>query len=157
MTNKQMTPAQAREKFKAFEAALGPDAWVSVSLNWSLFEPDEEPLKVSVYPSGVKDFAFAVMAPSFDQLFERLSEKWEQHKVKHDAEMIRKIALEIIKITADRGECTPAALRQASFSKRDIERYGKAACADADEIAGKGPFTIVPEKAGANAPPEGVS
>lgn len=60
----------------------------------------------------------------------------------HDATAIRAMALKIIELTADHGECTDAALRQ-HFDAGDVARLGDRAAADANEIAAGGPFAIV--------------
>lgn len=144
-----MTPTEARAAFLAFEREVGPNADVMMSFN--RHSDSTRALHVSVYPSGIAkdDLSFRVDADDWDELLAAVRAKWDEHKDRHRSQTIRKMALEIIRITADLGECTDAALRDR-FNAGEIRAYGKDACADANTIAGKGPFTIKAMK-GANA------
>lgn len=137
------TAADAREAFKAFANGIGPEADIHVSLVLSRFSSEKNnALSLSVYPRGfTKDAAFWVDAPDWSSLLTAAKEKWAEHIDEHAARTIRAMALAIIRITAELGECTDAALR-SEFSDAEVRRHGEQACADADDIAGRGPFSI---------------
>ena len=136
---KPMTPAQINAYRRAFEKFIGPHATVFISFN---DEWRKEALHI-VYPDGMThNLAFTVYADTFEELLARARSTWDEFKDEHEGRTIRRMALEIIKITAAQGECSDAALR-IEFSAEDVAKYGKQACADANDIAGRGPFEIV--------------
>lgn len=146
-----MTPQEANKEFKAISKEIGPKSWVSVSLSFDR-GISAGALYCSVYPQGVTgSCAFTVFAESFADLVVATRAKWEEHGVKYRQQRTRKMALAIIRITAEIGHCTDAALRQ-EFAGDEVTRYGADACTEADTMAGKGPFAIV-SLGGANGAP----
>lgn len=142
MPSPDMTPAEAKAGFSAFAQEIGGEATVFVHLPTSLWGT-QLALKASVYPRGMsKPSAFTLESDSFAELLEATRAKWATYSELDATRRIREMALAIIRITADLGACTDAALRQDRFSAEEVTRYGERACADANEIAGKGPFSI---------------
>lgn len=97
---------------------------------------------LSLYPAGItreghvsgsgKDWAVAS-----DQIIKN----WHAQRSNHRTVTIRKMALEIIQITADQGECTDRALR-LTFAQTEIDELGAEAAEMANEMASNGPFSI---------------
>ena len=138
----EMTPKQFRSKAIALAKKVGPRAEVFVSLTTGY---REDALSATVYSDGIGGHIgaiFSVTADDFDELSHQLTMKWFDYEDTHRARMVREIALAIIRITADQGSCSDAALR-VDFDLDDIAKYGEAACADANEIADRGPFAII--------------
>jgi hypothetical protein len=75
--------------------------------------------------------------------------KWEEYRERFAQTVTRKMALAIIRLTDEFGECTDAALRD-EFDAGQVAAYSAEACALANTMAAKGPFTII-AVAGANA------
>lgn len=149
-----MTPTEALTVFRALSEKIGRNAWVSVSLAHEHSIADGA-LSCSVYPRGVThDHAFTVFADDLAELHEKALAKWAEYGADFRKQQTRKIALAIIRITAEQGHCTDAALRQ-EFPAAEVSEYGEAACADANAIAGKGPFEII-TLGGANGAPSHV-
>ncbi|NIA72307.1 hypothetical protein HBA54_27325 [Pelagibius litoralis] len=143
-----MTPKEIQAALRKFRDEIGPDAYVSVDVEAS---SANHPISGCLYPDGVaKGGSLRIRADDWQEALDLLSERWEEASGRHREERIRKMALEIIRITAEQGTCTDATLRTAGFSSDEIERYSEDACRDANEIASNGPFEIVPI-AGANA------
>jgi hypothetical protein len=145
----EMTGLEYRKAVAEFASTVGPKAECYTSLN------EHGPLfHVSLYSSGITQRVggyFRVNGDTWSELFKALTDKWAEYEAQHRAETIRKMALAIIRITAELGECTDAALRNCGeFDPGQVNAYGEKACADANEIAGKGPFSIV-VMGGANA------
>jgi hypothetical protein len=144
---KVMTPKEAKIAFKALAKEIGIKADVLLSFGYG-----KPALSVSIYPSGIASANhnryFQVDAEDFQELFDASVAKWAEYRDRHRSQIIREMALAIIRTTASLGECTDAALRN-EFHAGDIAQYGKDACEDANTIAGKGPFTIK-TKGGAN-------
>ena len=132
-----MTPTEIQTRLKALAAHVGPkaDANVYISLNgWTL----------SVHPTGdyLHDKSrFHVEGADWEQMFAAAYEAWDEVSGIYKAKRIRDMALSIIRITAETGSCSDAALR-LDFPREDIARWGAEAVADADQIAGNGPFSI---------------
>lgn len=141
------TLREIRDDFRDFAKSVSPNAYLSVRLS-------EDPACVvrgSFYPDGVLGTTnFTFKGDDWADLKAQLVAKWETHKDTHAANLVRSLALQIISITADQGECTDAALRGAKFSAEDVSFYGERACAEAERIASTGPFTIT-RLSGANA------
>lgn len=136
------TAGEARDAFKAFAAEISAEASLHVSLNTSRWEVGPDALSATAYPRGVgKDSVFTVTADDWSALLTATKEKWAEYTDEHAARTIRAMALAIIRITAELGECTDAALR-SEFSEAEVRRHGERACADANDIAGRGPFSI---------------
>lgn len=144
----EMTPREFSKACDGLIRMIGPRAEI-----WtSILRGSKGSLQSSVYtnwPHG--DPAFRIEADSFADLFPQIEAKWVAYKETHRAKTIRRLALEIIRITAELGECTDAALRGVyGFSDADVTELGSQACEDANVIAGNGPFKIV-ANGGANA------
>ena len=143
-----MTPVEASEKLRAFLKAIGPNADAGLSVTGKRYSTAA--LSFTLWPDGVcKETAFSVEADTFDELFALAEAAWAKRQADYRAKIIRSMALEIIRLTADHGECTDAALR-ATFSVEEVARFGKEAVKDANAIASNGPFAIAIMK-GANA------
>jgi hypothetical protein len=144
----EMTARQFAVAIKAFEKTIGPRASISVFLLHN-----GEPLCCAVHATGnySKGAEFSVKAETFAELLDAVKVKWSEYEEAHRTRTIRKMALAIIRITAELGECTDAALRNCGeLDPGQINAYGEQACTDANDIAGKGPFSIV-VMGGANA------
>ena len=139
----QMTPLQYRESLYDLMKIIGPKAECYTSLN------ENGPLfHVALYANGITsrntDGYLRVEADTFSDLLTKVKAAWSDYETRHRSTMIRKMALAIIRITADLGQCTDAALRNCGeFDLMEVKRYGELACVEANELAGKGPFHIV--------------
>ena len=148
----EMTIAEFREQIAAFEKSVGPWAQVYVTL-CSNKDPYGKVWGGSLYVNGVvKGQAFLVHADSLSDLYRMICAEWDKQASNHRTVKIRKMALSIIAVTADTGSCSDAALRaHGDFTQSEIDQYGADACAQANDIAGRGPFEIRWTR-GANAP-----
>lgn len=135
-----LTLTEACAAFKAFSKSISAKAQCSVSLSTNY---GVKAIHALVKPGGYEDdTTFFLHADTFRDLLEQCEAKWVEHSDLFAANTIRRMALAIITITADQGECSDAALR-AEFDASEITRYGERACAQATEMASNGPFSIV--------------
>jgi hypothetical protein len=143
----EMTGHEYRAAIKALAASIGPKADI-----WMAMNDDGKLFRSSVYSRGMMgNMDFQVYGDTFAELYAALTTKWAEYEAQHRAGTIRKMALAIIRITAELGHCTDAALRNCGeFDPGQVKAHGEQACTDANEIAGKGPFSIV-VMGGANA------
>jgi hypothetical protein len=150
-----MTPKQAKAEFLAFRREVGPRAELYATVE---MDGGHNALYCSIYPSGMgaHDLMFRVKADDWPELIAEARAKWAEHKDRHRAQSINKMALEIIRITHAFGSCTEAQLRGTKFTAEDIAAYGAEACSEANKMAANGPFSIAPA-AGANAIGENVA
>lgn len=150
-----MNPTEARAAFDALRDSISGVAEVHVNLQNYRFRTDGPALSCSIYPDGMsRGRCFSVEADDFAALAQAAQAKWDEHCDVHRQRTIRKMALEIIQITAEFGECTDAALRGTTFTADEVARYGADACADATAIAANGPFSIVTHGGANGAPAE---
>lgn len=137
-----MKPSHIVSLGRAFEKIVSPNAQLYIHITTS----HDAPISAMCYVDGIgrsDDRRFGVEADDWETLFELLNKRWREYSSTYEAEIVRKIALEIIRITADRGECTEAALRACrNISQEEIERFLDRAVADANAIASNGPFSV---------------
>lgn len=144
-----MTPQEYRDAINGLTPKIGLKAEIYTSFN-----NEGKFFHAAIYPQGIvgssrgEDGYLRVEGDTFADLFENLTAGWTEYEKRHRTQIIRKMALAIIQVTADLGECTDAALRQ-QFDVGQIAAYGDDACREANEIAGKGPFKIK-KRRGAN-------
>lgn len=127
---------------------IGPKAEVSLRLNGYS-------LTGSIYTKGIcgdRDDveAFQIYTSDFDTFEETLAyleKEYASEAEKRAGRIIEKMALEIIRITAEFGSCTDASLR-SEFGPA-VAKYADLAVSKANEMAANGPFSIV-AVAGAN-------
>lgn len=143
-----LTHGEARTAFLALAREISPRCEIHPGLN--SYGHTGGDLYTSIYPRGITTSSehFYVVTDSYREAIEKVREKWAERSDTHAAHTIREMALAIISITADQGECTDAALR-AKFDAADVAHYGERACEQATEMAGLGPFSIV-KLSGAN-------
>ena len=137
-----MTPLEIRDALRDIKLEAGITAWTDITIN-----PDrggEECVSAVLYPFGLTrsdDSYVRVDAATFEGAIQRLRETWSARKEQHRTEIIKKMALAIIRNTAEYGECTDAALRN-EFEINFVEQYAEAAAEKANEIAANGPFKV---------------
>lgn len=162
-TEQDISPREFRSALHEFQKELGSRASVLVSVNDHAFDGYDQSrtnhyqtnFRGAVYLDGMSNgLTFMEGRDTLRDLLATLQEKWVTYKHQHELVTIRKMALAIIRITSELGECTDAALR-SEFSTELVQRFGAQACAHADDMAGRGPFTII-TMGGANAPAETV-
>lgn len=143
-TVQDLTAREARPLFRAIAERIGPDSSVYASLEVSRYR-DEGSLCASVYPKGIGNggLAFSCYAETWRELVDAVNAKWAEFSDEHTRRLIQDMALEIIRITAEMGQCTDAALRAGKFSPGDVARYSAQAAEKANEMAAGGPFSVV--------------
>jgi hypothetical protein len=145
------TPAELKATFAALAKEIGPRCELSVNVAPA---HSEKPLWGYCLPRGYGKFgaptdAFSVFADTWSDLTAGIRTEWAKRSDNAREQTVKDMALAIIRITADLGQCADAALR-AEFDATDVERYGADAVARANDMAELGPFEIVPTS-GANA------
>ncbi|MEY9806938.1 hypothetical protein [Bradyrhizobium elkanii] len=150
---KDLSPQEYREHVKAFLPTVGLKAEIFTSIETLAWK--KKPYSASLYAHGITNSHRGYLHVEGDTLAEvwsALQEKWAEHRDQHRIEVTRKMALAIIRLTTELGECTDAALR-SEFDPAEIKSYGDDACAEANAMAGRGPFSIA-MKGGANGAPD---
>lgn len=139
---RDLTTAEALAELKSFVHSIGEAATLSIALY--PFNPDSHPVHWVLLPDGYGEGAWR-MTGDTETLGSALAEaraRYANEQADREREIIRRLAMTIISITYEHGECTDAALRIAGSSKALIEKFGAAACLVANAIAGSGPFSI---------------
>ncbi len=152
-----MTALTAHDALKAFNklaTKVGPKAEFSIYLNnrhYVSLPKDEGALKAALSSTGSYSSGslFCCDADTWEDLLKIAETKWEEHCDEHRRRTILDMAVAIIRITDEHGRCSDQMLR-VEFAPGDVKRFGSDACAKANEMAGRGPFSIV-ETVGANA------
>ena len=141
MSKPDLTHAEARDALIAFRAEVSEKAYASMGLNHGYGGL----IDASLYPQGLchsDRTAIYVKADSYREALDKLRAQWLEAEGLAATNTIRAMALRIITLTAEFGECTDAALR-ADFTARDVLRHADAAAELASEFASNGPFTVV--------------
>lgn len=144
----KLAPNATIAEIAAFMGAVRRDAGPKAEILSSIFENGE--CGFSLYPFGItKEGRIFSKAKDWNKASSDLIAKWNAQRSNHRSVALRKMALEIIQITADQGECTDRALR-LTFDQSEIDGLGAEAAELANEMAGNGPFLIT-RTASANA------
>jgi hypothetical protein len=147
MKAEDLTIAEARAAFRSLSAEINPRADVFVSVNGGTTGSD---LRATVYPEGMtRSASFPIFGDTWRELLDAARSEWAKRSATYNAATIRAMALKIIEVTADIGECTDRALR-ADFGLGDVERFAEAAAEQANALAAGGPFSVT-ITSGANA------
>jgi len=131
-----MTAREAARALRALREEIGPKADANLGISDRIF--------ASLYPNGLceRPRLFFPNARTLRGAVAGLKAQWAEHQALHADNTIKAMALAIIRLTFEVGECTDAALR-CEFSQTDIDRHGEAATARASEMGGNSPFKIV--------------
>lgn len=136
-----MTPLQVKTELLAFQKDMGPKAeiYASIDLRYNAC------IVISGYPQGIcKSAAFRIEANEWREAIDLAKAEWIKSAEHFRIRMVKEMALEIIKITDELGQCTDAAICGEKWTREDVARYGAEACAKANEMAANGPFSISP-------------
>jgi hypothetical protein len=135
-----MTPKEFQAELTAIAKDMGAHADVT-----ALISANGNAIFLSIYPAGMGTEKpwFSLRGDTFEEALAAIRAKWGEYRDEHERQMTRRMALRIIEITAQLGECTDAALRGDVFSTDDVTRYGARACTEANDIAGRGPFKLI--------------
>lgn len=138
-----MTPPEIQAALAEIRAEGSKNAYISLSISLSSHNIGAE-VSASFYPDDIiGQHKVHAKGDSFEEAIKNLRAKWDEEKSLANRNAIRKMALAIIEITTDRGECSDAALRGAGFFQSQIDRIGPLACEEATRLAAGGPFSIL--------------
>ncbi len=137
-----MMPKELHAELTAIKTMVGIKAYVSLSLDADRYS--EGIVYIAIYPFGIcaDQGHIHARADTFEDALVKIREEWNRHREQYCADATRKMALAIIRITHELGQCSDAALRD-EFDAAEIASLGAGACSLADTMAGKGPFRIV--------------
>ena len=141
-----MNAKELKAELVKLSREISPTASVSFYLDGS---GGVEAVFCSVYPFG-HDYSktseenayFNERGDDFAEVIAAIRATWAKQSDHMRRSRVHKMALAIIRITAEQGYCTDAALRR-EFSGGEVVTWGPEACQDANAIAQKGPFAIV--------------
>lgn len=135
------------EAITALRKEIGPKAEVSCLISDGRYVINDTAVSIYIYPDGMLGHEpnIIVAAETFEELLARARSAWEMRKADVIASKIKKMALAVIRLTFEHGQCTATALCSAGFCIEDVRVYGYDAERAADEMAGGRPFKIVVE------------
>ena len=147
-----MTPQEIRDAVDEIAKPFGPSAYVNIEIKAGGDWTGKGLIAANCYPYGVgRDHHVHATGSTFKETLDELRAKIAADQSKIDVATTRKLALKIIELTMDLGECSISALRGAGFDEWKITRFGAAACEQAGKMAAGAPFVIV--MANSNNPP----
>lgn len=140
-----------QDRIDALAASIGPKAEVFMHLGVtrSYYDKDKGPIYWNVKPYGYQnngEWSISGHAFTFDEALMEMEAEYNAQKDARDVATVEKIALAIIRITNDIGECTDVALRTdtgLNLDKATIARLGEQAVVVAYKMASRGPFRII--------------
>lgn len=134
----QMSPRDIQAAVQALKAEIGPKADIYPSIHIGA-----HPIYMSVYANGIAgNLTFSVDADEWPEAFALARERWAEVRDRHEITIIERMALEIIRVTHRKGECSDADIRDAKFSNEEVAHYGASAIEQANAMAEGGPFSI---------------
>lgn len=136
-----MIPSDILAGLKELTSEVGPNALATVYLAHGDYMSAYS--SASLHPEGtLGKVTLNVKFTQWSEIIPGLREAWEEHRELHASNKIKSMALAVIRLTAEQGECSDSALR-CEFSQQEIDRYGDRAAELATEMGGNGPFEIV--------------
>ena len=136
-----MTPAELLTGLKELAADVGPKALTKIYIAEGEYMSGHA--TASLRPEGtLGKVNLSIKFSAWDEILPGLRAAWDEHRELHEANIIREMAMAIIRITMDRDECRDADLR-CDFDRQDVGRYADRAAALATEMGGKGPFVVI--------------
>ena len=134
-----MSPKEIRDALSLLRRRVGPQASAHVTIN---SEPRDGLICAVIYPTGVCGAArLSIYADDWAEAITKLNEAWNEYRDAHQDDLLKRMALAIIRLTEERGECTDQMLR-ADFSAGDVTACLDRATALADKMAANGPFSV---------------
>lgn len=137
-----MTPKEAQTFCNALQKEIGGNHYVVIHINASLYGGDLPPLNGSIKAYHATKPVVDCNADDLATLTARMRASWDASVAAQRAERLKSMALAIIGITDDTGACTEAALKLAGYGSDEIATLGTEATTKANEMAGRGPFSI---------------
>lgn len=123
------------------EEEVGDRAEVSLTISGKRGRIFPEPVRVALYPQGMANTRLVAAGQTVTGTLAEVRNQWLAKAAAIREATLRKMALEIVRLTDELGECTDAALRQ-KFGVQDVEQLAEEAVERANRMAGKGPFTV---------------
>ena len=110
----------------------------------SIHKPGDHACLLSIYPNGYRDASCtkSFFGPDWASVLPVALEYASSISVVTRENDIRKLALDIIDLTDQHGNCTRALLRARSHTSEHLDDYLELACARATEMAGNSPYTV---------------
>lgn len=141
-----MIPSELLAGLKELAAEVGPHALANIYLAEGEYMSGHA--TASLRPEGtLGKVNLSIKFSAWDEILPGLRAAWDEHRELHESNVIKAMAVAVITLTAEHGECSDSALR-AEFTQQDIDRYGDRAAALATDMGGNGPFEIVRYGAG---------
>lgn len=124
-----MTPSELHAALMSLTAGFGKDANAYAMVVSGAYSDNKA--MVSVYPNGSGKEGVSATAGTWEEAIAAVTVKLDALQAKHDATVVRRMALAII----EAGQFTPESLTAAGFSQADVDAHGDAARAAASELA----------------------
>lgn len=131
-----MTPIEIRDALKLLDKRIGAASICGIRV--TIY--GKKPIAASINNSklGVN---IDVEADDWAEAFAKLHEAWDEARKDGQSKLIKSMAIAIIRLTDERGECTDQMLR-AEFDAGDVTAFMDRAIERADEMAANGPFIV---------------
>lgn len=128
-------------------ALAGPKSWVDLSIKPRSVDGVIYPEGVCSRRNGELSERIGVSNPDWRIVISELRSEFERRVDQRKKRVTEEMALAIIHLTYQHGECTDAQLRGADFDAVDVALFGQAACERANEMTNKGPFVLTIQEA----------
>lgn len=121
---------------RELEEEIGPRAEANLNIS-------RGKLMAWVYPQGIggKETIYVHGKTDWREAVEEMRTKARVGAENRYAQLVKDMALAIVRITFETGGCSDAQLR-ADFDAADVAHFGETACDRANEMADKGPFVL---------------
>ena len=135
-----MTAKAVGAHIRALEAMLGDRADIYSECRYGS-------ARLSIYPAGITysgNEREHIDAATWPEAFAAARAWIANHATVHRDNRIRAMALAIIALTDQHGECTRAMLTRREFSGAEVDALKDAACQRASEMSANAPFAVKP-------------
>lgn len=138
-----MTAERLAEWTRDLRMAVGPQASVHPTISDCRYDK-KSPIEIGIYTDGHMHERHCFKGNTWSDAF-TAAFAWAAtyQTIAHDG-LIRRMALAIIDLTDQHGECLAVHLRGRHFTADDIAGYSVAACQRASEMSAMAPFEVKP-------------
>jgi hypothetical protein len=132
-----MTPTEIKDALKLLNGRVGPGCYVDVTITGASY--DKTVIAGTILQHGGK--SSRVVADDWQEVIRLMTEAVVNGRDAFQAALIKNMALAIIRLTDEHGECTDSMLR-SEFDAGDVTAFLDRALERADAMAGNGPFSV---------------
>lgn len=155
-TDAQPTTTEIHARLEEMRRILGRDAYLVLSMSVAIWISEPKPVwSLHIHPHGLGSGGHHTIDGEIEHCLTTGLAWVHETTTERRRTRVRSMALRIVELTRDRGECRADMLR-IWYNENEIRDLAADATAEADVLAAGGPFRVLPAQTAGNAPVDGA-